>query len=264
MTGGSDKTIDIAVNDGYVITDVIVDGVSVGVVDTYTFTDIHEDHTLEIKTAKLLTGDHISYINGYPDGDVHPEAEITRAEVSAIFFRLLSDDARSQYEATKSRFADANANWASAEIATLTAAGILEGYEDGTFRPDASITRAEFATIASRFDKLEAGSKTFSDVSASHWAYEAISSAAEKGWITGYPDGTFRPENAITRAEAVTLANAVLQRECDETFVAEHLSEMLTFSDLSNSHWAYDEIMEAANAHDYESTNGSEKWTALQ
>ena len=264
VTGGSDKTIDIAVNDGYVITDVIVDGVSVGVVDTYTFTDIHEDHTLEIKTAKLLTGDHISYINGYPDGGVHPEAEITRAEVSAIFFRLLSDDARSQYEATKSRFADANANWASAEIATLTAAGILEGYEDGTFRPDASITRAEFATIASRFDKLEAGSKTFSDVSASHWAYEAISSAAEKGWITGYPDGTFRPENAITRAEAVTLANAVLQRECDETFVAEHLSEMLTFSDLSNSHWAYDEIMEAANAHDYESTNGSEKWTALQ
>ena len=146
----------------------------------------------------------------------------------------------------------------------MTSAGILEGYEDGTFRPDASITRAEFAAIASRFDKLEAGSKTFSDVPESHWAYEAISSAAEKGWINGYPDGTFRPENAITRAEAVTLANAVLQRECDEAFVADHLSEMLTFNDLSDGHWAYGEIMEAANAHDYESVDGSETWTGLK
>ena len=264
VSSGGDKTIEIGAEDGYVVTDVLVDGESVGAVDEYTFENVRENHTLEIKTAKLLTGDHIAYINGYPDGGVHPEANITRAEVSAIFYRLLSDEARSQYKSSSSRFADANANWASAEIATLTSAGILEGYEDGTFRPDASITRAEFAAIASRFDKLEAGSKTFSDVPESHWAYEAISSAAEKGWINGYPDGTFRPENAITRAEAVTLANAVLQRECDETFVADHLSEMLTFNDLSDGHWAYGEIMEAANAHDYESANGSETWTALK
>lgn len=264
VSSGGDKTIEIGAEDGFVVTDVLVDGESVGAVDEYTFENVREDHTLEIKTAKLLTGDHIAYINGYPDGGVHPEANITRAEVSAIFYRLLSDEARSQYEVSSSRFADANANWASAEIATLTSAGILEGYEDGTFRPDASITRAEFAAIASRFDKLEAGSKTFSDVPESHWAYEAISSAAEKGWINGYPDGTFRPENAITRAEAVTLANAVLQRECDEAFVADHLSEMLTFNDLSDGHWAYGEIMEAANAHDYESVDGSETWTGLK
>lgn len=104
----------------------------------------------------------------------------------------------------------------------------------------------------------------FSDVPSTHWAYSAIASAAEKGWINGYSDGTFRPDNNITRAEAVTLTNAVLNRICDEEFVAEHIDEVLTFNDLPSTHWAYGAIMEAANAHDYEGADGIEHWTSLK
>ena len=210
----------------------------------------------------MLTGDHIAYIKGYPDGGVHPEANITRAEVSAIFYRLLTDSARDQYAASSSRFADANNSWAAKEIATLTNAGILKGYNDSTFRPNASITRAEFAAIASRFDKLSGGTKTFSDVPSSHWAYAAITSAAEKGWVNGYSDGTFRPENAITRAEVVKITNAVLTRICDKNYVAKNLSKLTSYNDLSASHWAYYDILEASNAHDYKTVSGVENWTA--
>ena len=264
VPSGGDKEFIIDAEDGYIVVDVIVDGESIGVVDKYEFENVKENHTLEVKVEKMLTGDHIAYINGYPDKGVHPQANITRAEVAAIFYRLLTDEARDRYEASTSRFADANSNWAAKEIATLTSAGIIEGYEDGTFRPDASITRAEYAAIASRFDKLESGTMRFSDVPSTHWAYSAIASAAEKGWINGYSDGTFRPDNNITRAEAVTLTNAVLNRICDEEFVAEHIDEVLTFNDLPSTHWAYGAIMEAANAHDYEGADGIEHWTALK
>ena len=264
VPSGSDKNFTIKADDGYTITDVIVDGKSQGPKDSYKFTNVRENHTLEVKVAKMLTGDHIAYIKGYPDGGVHPEANITRAEVSAIFYRLLTDSARDQYAASSSRFADANNSWAAKEIATLTNAGILKGYNDGTFRPDASITRAEFAAIASRFDKLSGGTKTFSDVPSSHWAYAAITSAAEKGWVNGYSDGTFRPENAITRAEVVKITNAVLTRICDKNYVAKNLSKLTSYNDLSASHWAYYDILEASNAHDYKTVSGVENWTALK
>lgn len=262
VPSGSDKNFTIKADDGYTITDVIVDGKSQGPKDSYKFTNVRENHTLEVKVAKMLTGDHIAYIKGYPDGGVHPEANITRAEVSAIFYRLLTDSARDQYAASSSRFADANNSWATKEIATLTNAGILKGYNDGTFRPNASITRAEFAAIASRFDKLSGGTKTFSDVPSSHWAYAAITSAAEKGWVNGYSDGTFRPENAITRAEVVKITNAVLTRICDKNYVAKNLSKLTSYNDLSASHWAYYDILEASNAHDYKTVSGVENWTA--
>lgn len=261
---GSDKNFVIKADDGYTITDVIVDGKSQGPKDSYEFKNIRENHTLEVKVAKLLTGDHIAYIKGYPDGGVHPEANITRAEVSAIFYRLLTDSARDQYAASSSRFADANNSWAAKEIATLTNAGILKGYNDGTFRPNASITRAEYATIASRFDKLSGGTKTFSDVPSSHWAYAAITSAAEKGWVNGYSDGTFRPENAITRAEVVKITNAVLTRICDKNYVAANSTKLNNYNDITASHWAYYEILEASNAHDYKAASGVETWTALK
>lgn len=261
---GSDKNFVIKADDGYTITDVIVDGKSQGPKDSYEFKNIRENHTLEVKVAKLLTGDHIAYIKGYPDGGVHPEANITRAEVSAIFYRLLTDSAREQYAASSSRFADANNSWAAKEIATLTNAGILKGYNDGTFRPNASITRAEYAAIASRFDKLSGGTKTFADVPSSHWAYAAITSAAEKGWVNGYSDGTFRPENAITRAEVVKITNAVLTRICDKDYVAANSTKLNNYNDITASHWAYYEILEASNAHDYKAASGVETWTALK
>ena len=261
---GSDKNFVIKADDGYTITDVIVDGKSQGPKDSYEFKNIRENHTLEVKVAKLLTGDHIAYIKGYPDGGVHPEANITRAEVSAIFYRLITDSARDQYAASSSRFADANNSLAAMEIATLTSAGILKGYNDGTFRPNASITRAEYATIASRFDKLSGGTKTFSDVPSSHWAYAAITSAEEKGWENGYSDGPFCPENAITRAEVVKITNAVLTRICDKDYVAANSTKLNNYNDITASHWAYYEILEASNAHDYKAASGVETWTALK
>ena len=264
VTTGSDKEFKFKADEGYTITDIIVDGKSQGALDSYKFTKVRENHTLEVKVAKMLTGDHIAYIKGYPDGGVHPTANITRAEVSAIFYRLLTDDARKQYEANTSRFADANKSWAAAEIATLTNAGILKGYADGTFRPDAAITRAEFASIAARFDKLSGGKKTFSDVPSNHWAYAAITSAAEKGWVNGYSDGTFRPNNAITRSEVVKITNAVLGRSCDKDFVAKNTKKLHDYNDINAAYWAYYEILEASNAHDYKTVSGVESWTTIK
>ena len=261
---GSDKNFVIKADDGYTITDVIVDGKSQGPKDSYEFKNIRENHTLEVKVAKLLTGDHIAYIKGYPDGGVHPTANITRAEVSAIFYRLLSDDARGVYTTSIHIFSDAQNSWASTEIATLTNAGILKGYTDGTFRPNAAITRAEFAAIAARFDKLSGGDKTFTDVPTDHWAYAAITSAAEKGWVNGYADGTFRPNNAITRAEVVKITNAVLERTCDKDYVADNLSKLISYNDLTSAYWAYYDVLEASNAHDYKVVNDVETWVSLK
>lgn len=264
VVSGSDKEFKFKADKGYVITDVIVDGKSQGALDSYKFTKVRENHTLEVKVAKMLTGDHIAYIKGYPDGGVHPNANITRAEVAAIFYRLLTDDARKQYAADSSRFADANNSWAAKEIATLTNAGILKGYNDGSFKPNASISRAEFATVASRFDKLSGGSKTFTDVPSTHWAYAAITSAAEKGWVNGYSDGSFRPNNSINRAEVVKITNAVLGRSCDKNFVAVNLEKLHDYNDINASFWAYYEILEASNAHDYKTVSGVESWSAVK
>ena len=192
------------------------------------------------------------------------QSALTRAEVSAIFYRLLSDDARGVYTTSIHNFADVHNSWASTEIATLANAGILQGYTDGTFRPNAAITRAEFAAIAARFDKLSGGTKSFSDVPTDHWAYAAITSAAEKGWVTGYSDGTFRPNNAITRAEVVKITNAVLDRTCDKDYVSGNLSKLTSYNDLTSAYWAYYDILEASNAHDYKVVNDVETWVSLK
>lgn len=261
---GSDKHFDIKADDGYTITDVIVDGKSQGPMTSYDFKNIKEAHTLVVKASKLLRGDHIAFISGYPDGSVHPNANITRGEVSMIFYRLLADNVRAANSGSRAPYGDVASNaWYADAVATLSRMGILKGYEDGTFKPDAAVTRAEFATIASRFDKLATGTKTFKDVPASHWAYAAISSAAEKGWVSGYEDGTFRPDRAITRAEVAKLTNAVLNRSCDKNYVDTNKASIKNFTDLPTSFWGYYEIMEAANAHDYSNSGSLETWTGL-
>lgn len=261
---GSDKHFDIKADDGYTITDVIVDGKSQGPMTSYDFKNIKEAHTLVVKASKLLRGDHIAFISGYPDGSVHPNANITRGEVSMIFYRLLADNVRAANSGSRAPYGDvASTAWYADAVATLSRMGILKGYEDGTFKPDAAVTRAEFATIASRFDKLATGTKTFKDVPASHWAYAAISSAAEKGWVSGYEDGTFRPDRAITRAEVAKLTNAVLNRSCDKNYVDTNKASIKNFTDLPTSFWGYYEIMEAANAHDYNNNGSLETWTGL-
>lgn len=218
------------------------------------------------ETPWLNTEDHYAYIIGYSeDGTVRPNANITRAEVATIFFRLLTDEARDQFWMTSNNFSDVLPNdWYNNAVSTMVNMGIIQGYEDGTFRPNANITRAEFAAIAARFMASGYGVEDdlFTDI-ANHWARESINDAAMAGWINGYEDGTFRPDAAITRAEAVTLVNNVLQRKPD----ADHmLDSMIKWPDNPEGTWYYEAIQEATNSHDYDLFEDAEyeTWTALQ
>lgn len=212
----------------------------------------------------LNTEDHIAYIIGYEDGTVRPGANITRAEVATIFFRLLTDETRESYWSQSSGFTDvASGAWYNNAVSTLTRAGILDGYEDGSFRPNASITRAEFTKIAVSFFKHAGGASAnpFNDVPESAWYAEFVKAAAELGLIDGYEDGTFRPNAPITRAEACTIVNRTLGRAPDkDNLLPEH--EMLTWPDNSRDAWYYAQIQEATNSHDYQWLGAIELWTA--
>lgn len=213
----------------------------------------------------LLNGaDHDAYLQGYPDGTVRPENSITRAEVAAIFYRLLTDEARAYLESTDSGFSDVQAgDWYNTAVATMVQAGVITGYGDGTFRPNAPITRGEFAAIATRFlsdpYSLDA---PFYDTEG-HWAEVYINRAYELGWISGYTGGAFKPDKSITRAEVSAIVNRMLEREADPAYLAAHQAELLEFHDLPATHWAYDHIMEAANGHTYVSAASGETWTGL-
>ena len=203
----------------------------------------------------LNTGDHYAYVMGYPDGTVRPNGSITRAEVSAILFRLLSDKTRDEYFTTESSFTDVKAGaWYNNSIATLEKAGVIvDTAKGGAFRPNEAITRAELAAMLAQFsDAKPVKGVKFSDVSAEHWAYEAIAIAAKMGWIEGYPDGTFRPDATITRAEMMTLVNRALERVPSDE---DHLLSkrvMLTFPDCKSGDWFYIAVQEATNSHTYE------------
>ena len=219
----------------------------------------------------LNTGDHYAYVMGYPDGTVRPNGSITRAEVSTIIFRLLSDKTRDEYFTTESSFTDVKAGaWYNNSIATLEKAGVIvDTAKGGAFRPNEAITRAELAAMLAQFsDAKPVKGVKFSDVSAEHWAYEAIAIAAKMGWIEGYPDGTFRPDATITRAEMMTLVNRALERVPSDE---DHLLSkrvMLTFPDCKSGDWFYIAVQEATNSHTYERAatekNGDEQWTALR
>ena len=219
----------------------------------------------------LNTGDHYAYVMGYPDGTVRPNGSITRAEVSAILFRLLSDETRDEYFTTESSFTDVKAGaWYNNSIATLEKAGVIvDTAKGGAFRPNEAITRAELAAMLAQFsDAKPVKGVKFSDVSAEHWAYEAIAIAAKMGWIEGYPDGTFRPDATITRAEMMTLVNRALERVPSDE---DHLLSkrvMLTFPDCKSGDWFYIAVQEATNSHTYERAatekNGDEQWIALR
>ena len=219
----------------------------------------------------LNTGDHYAYVMGYPDGTVRPNGSITRAEVSAILFRLLSDETRDEYFTTESSFTDVKAGaWYNNSIATLEKAGVIvDTAKGGAFRPNEAITRAELAAMLAQFsDAKPVKGVKFSDVPAEHWAYEAIAIAAKMGWIEGYPDGTFRPDATITRAEMMTLVNRALERVPSDE---DHLLSkrvMLTFPDCKSGDWFYIAVQEATNSHTYERAatekNGDEQWTDLR
>ena len=208
--------------------------------------------------------DHYAYVFGYEDDTVRPNNDITREEVATIFYRLLTDPARDAYFTDKNNFPDVESGrWSNKAISTLSNADIISGYpEDGTFRPANPITRAEFASIVSRFDSLNYnGDNKFNDISG-HWASNFINAASEKGWISGYPDGSFKPQNNITRAEAITLINNVLNRHVDSEGLHEDAKK---WSDMKESDWFYHAVMEATNSHDYnrETDSHPENWTEI-
>ena len=292
---GESKTFQITPNDGYHIQDVKVDDQSVGAVKEYKFENVTEAHKIHATFARNSSGgshkptvtipddvptglngkDHYAYVVGYPDGMVYPQKNITRAEVATIFFRLLTDETREANMTKSNSYNDMkDGAWYTCAVSTLSKMGIIKGYEDGSFKPDASISRAEFAAIAARFDPD--GDKTpatFSDVS-SHWAKDEISIAANHGWIKGYEDGSFKPDQKITRAETMTLVNRVLKR-LPETKDDLH-KDMKTWPDNQNeSAWFYLAVQEATNSHyqklkkdgtheTWESMRETRDWAALE
>ena len=208
----------------------------------------------------LNTEDHIQYLFGYPDGTFGPENNMTRAEVAQMFYNLLLDQ---DVEITKT-FDDVPANaWYTKAVNTLASLDIISGVGDNKFEPERSITRAEFTAMAMKFAVGgEEGENIFSDVDENDWFYDAVVNSIQYGWIHGYGDGTFRPQNPITRAEVTAIVNNMLGRAADEDFVDEHAEELTQFSDIEK-HWAYYHIVEATNDHDYTKPSSGENWTKL-
>ena len=273
VSRGSDKTFRITPDAGYEIADVLVDGESVGAVSCYTFETVRKAHTIEALFApeKQLadpddtgvsgwpnTEDHLAYLNGYGGGLFGPDDHMTRAQAAQMFYNLLLD----QEVSAAVRFTDVPADaWYARAVETLASLGMVEGVGGGKFAPERTITRAEFTVMAMRFARLpEGGENPFSDVTSSDWFYDQVVGAVQYGWITGYTDGTFRPEATITRAEVTAITNRLLDWAADEDYVDDHAGELRQFPDVSTSYWAYHDIVEATNAHSYRVYDGEEHW----
>lgn len=212
-------------------------------------------------TPKLNTSDHFAYVQGYPNGTVKPAGNITRAETAAILFRLMDDASRKTYYSTKSGFHDvASGSWYNTYVATLNNAGVITDSSNGYFRPNEAITRAELAAMLAKFSETTGAANYFNDVSAKYWAANAIAICAKLGWITGYPDGTFRPDKNVTRAELMAMINRATGRapKSADAF----LPGMKTWIDNTSDKWYYLDVQEATNSHSY-TVKGSETWTAL-
>ena len=209
--------------------------------------------------------DHYAYVWGYPDGTVQPNANITRAEVTALFTRMLLQDVWLKYKCETNNFEDVlNNAWFHGDVSTMANMNVIGGYPDGTFKPNDPITRAEFAAIISKFDQYEIKNRNrFPDI-AGHWAEEASLEVAEAGWVGGYEDGTFRPEKNLTRAETMVIINKMLGRTPQS--VDDLLDGMITWPDNADpTAWYYLDVQEATNGHDYtKHANGCETWTLLK
>jgi|GEM_PF-5741783 len=230
--------------------------------------------------VELNKEDHFAYIQGYPEGDFRPENNMTRAEATVMFSRLITKQMNmgTTYART---FSDVPASaWFANAVGYMQQNNIIRGYADGTFRPDAYITRAEFAALATRFEKMTKGrGNSFTDVPADYWAYDSINYAASRGWVKGYPDNSFKPDDFITRAEVVTMTNRVLERAADKdyitanagliksgnnSFVEVNSSFIKTYSDTPATYWAYYDVIESSNGHNYTKSGTKEKWTNLK
>lgn len=298
---GGSQSYTIKADNGYHISDVKVNGVSVGAVESYTFTNVRSNQTIAVTFSRnssgggggggghtkpsdpdedipdgpgpadpfdtgvgnwLNTKDHTAYLGGYGGGLFGPDDNMTRGQAAQMFYNLLLDK---DVPITVSFTDVAPDAWYATAVNTLASLGIVTGYGNGQFGPDDSITRAQFTTIAMRFANLDtSGENIFTDVSEDDWFYEFVVGAIKYGWIGGYPDGRFGPNDTITRAQVTTIVNRMLGRSADEDYVERNIEELTRFTDVPDTHWAYYNIMEATNAHDYDRVSGGEDWTRLQ
>ena len=218
-----------------------------------------EEQPVDTGVSRWLdTVNHTAYLSGYPDGTFGTDRNMTRAEVAQMFYALLLDK---DVEITTS-FSDVPADaWYAKAVNTLSSLGMLGGYPDGTYHPDAPITRAEFAAVALAFARESASADcSYADVNANAWYYTYVAQASSYGWIGGYPDNTFRPDNKITRAEVCVIVNNMLGRAADQRYIARNADELTSFADLTSNHWAYYTVMEATNSHKYSMNDGVESW----
>ena len=275
ISKGASKTFTITAKDGYEISDVLVDGKSVGAKSSYTFENISASHTIAAQFRKtetvdvtdpavtgvagsLQTNAHNVYLRGYPNGSFGPNSQMTRAEAAQMFYNLLIK----QDMAVSASFSDvADSAWYAPAVKTLASMDIIKGVGGDRFAPERSITRAEFAAIATRFAKTDnSGSVAFRDVENSDWFYSSVLTAVNYGWINGYSDNIFRPGNTITRAEVAAIVNRMLARAGDTVYAGSHANKIKQFTDVSDTFWGYSDIIEATNAHDYSKTSGTESW----
>ena len=275
---GSDKVFTITAKDGYRISNVIVDGESVGAVSTYTFRNVTTKHTIAASFIKvseipgigpgdtgvdkwLRTDEHNSYITGYGNGLFGPENSVTRAQIAQIFYRLLKD----QNVTATVNFSDVKPDaWYAEAVNALGSLGIISGVGKGKFDPDRAITRAEFCAVAARFAKVNSSTDCpFDDVNTRDWYYQAVATAASYGWVTGVSDGSFHPNNVISRAQAATIINRMLGAAADRDFVDSHVSN--PYKDVSPSYWAYYQIIEASIPHNHSyNAENVEIWNGLK
>ncbi len=275
VPAGGSRTFTITADEGYVVADVLVDGVSVGPVGSYTFSNVRANHTISVifrdadgvadpddtgVSDWLDTDNHNAYLQGYGNNLFAPDAGMTRAEVAQMFYNLL----RNQNVTVTVSFEDVpDGKWYTDAVNTLASLGIIQGAGDGKFYPNSPITRAEFVAIAMRFTKGDvAEDVNFTDVSPSSWYYKYVVGAVNYGWIVGYGNGLFAPRASISRAEVTTIVNRMLGRSADRVYVDGHLDELKQFSDVTRG-WAFYQIIEATNSHTHTITNGQETWTGL-
>ncbi len=213
----------------------------------------------------LSDGSHFAYVSGYGNGRFMPTSSIKRGETGAIFARLLNSGEKP--EGGGSDFSDTTGHWADSSLGFIEDYGIIKGYPDGSFRPERSITRAEFATVVSRFVSVSDDTTTgaaieiapFTDTEG-HWAQTSIERCRKAGIISGYGNGRFMPDSPITRAEAVSIINRLTAREADKDFIDANLENIIRFTDVKPPYWAYYDILEAANSHSYDYSEDSEEW----
>ena len=255
----------VPVREGYTFTGWYADKALTRPIDEIKMTSdktVYAGWTRSYIPGDLNHRDHMAYVSGYPDGTVRPNASVTRAETATMLYRLLTDARREEIETAVIPFHDVTpTSWYAQAVAAMANGGYITGYEDGTFGGNKPITRAEFVAMLVRFIGLEEAQCSFTDVSRTHWAYEHIATATAAEWIGGYPDGTFGPSRSITRAEAMTIINRVLDRGVNEESA---LPDFKVWPDNPETAWFYYEVIEATNDHEYTGSRPSEDWTRVR